>query len=54
MDILYELDGNTESFRAQGLGNDLKNAYKALNLETKGLDRICLKCQNGGVKYRTA
>lgn len=54
MDILYELDGNTQSSRPGGLGNDLKLAYKALELETKGLDRICLKCQNGGVKYRTA
>lgn len=54
MDILYELDGNSQSSRPQGLGNDLKKAYDALTLETKGLDRICLKCQNGGIKYRTA
>lgn len=54
MDILYELDGNTQSSRPQGLGYELKKAYDALTLETKGLDRICLKCQNGGVKYRTA
>ena len=54
MDILYELDGNSQSSRPQGLGYDLKKAYDALTLETKGLDRICLKCQNGGVKYRTA
>lgn len=54
MDILYELDGNSQSSRPQGLGYDLKKAYDALTIETKGLDRICLKCQNGGVKYRTA
>lgn len=54
MDILYEVDGNSQSSRPQGLGADLKKAYNALTLETKGLDRICLKCQNGGVKYRTA
>ena len=54
MDVLYELDGNSQSNRPQGLGYDLKKAYDALTLETKGLDRICLKCQNGGVKYRTA
>lgn len=53
MDILYELDGNSQSNRPQGLGYDLKKAYDALALETKGLDRVCLKCQNGGVKYRT-
>lgn len=54
MDILYELDGNTQSSKPKGLGTELQAAYKALALETKGLDRICLKCQNGGVKYRTA
>jgi len=54
MDILYELDGNTQSSKPQGLGAELKKAYDAIFLETKGLDRICLKCQNGGVKYRTA
>lgn len=54
MDVLYEVDGNTMAKNPGGLGNELKEAYKALTIETKGLDRICLKCQNGGVKYRTA
>lgn len=52
MDILYELDGNTQG-RASGLGNDLKLAYDALNINTDGLDRICLSCNNHGVRYRT-
>ena len=54
MDILYELDGNTVSNHPGGLGRELKESYKALEISTKGLDRICLKCHNGGVKYRTA
>lgn len=53
MDILYELDGNTNGVRPGGLGYELKQAYKAIKLDTQGLDRICLKCNNGGVKYRT-
>ena len=53
MDILYELDGNTSGVRPGGLGYELKKAYEALSLDTKGIDRICLKCNNGGVKYRT-
>lgn len=53
MDILYELDGNTNSPRPGGLGYDLKMAYKALSIDTRGLDRICLSCNNHGVKYRT-
>lgn len=52
-DILYELDGNTSGTRPGGLGYDLKKAYEALRLDTQGLDRVCLSCNNHGVKYRT-
>lgn len=52
-DILYELDGNTSGVRPGGLGYDLKKAYEALRLDTQGLDRICLSCNNHGVRYRT-
>lgn len=53
MDILYELDGNTSSVRPGGLGYDLKKSYEALQIDTQGLDRICLACNNRGVRYRT-
>ena len=53
MDILYELDGNTSGFRPSGLGYDLKKSYEALQIDTQGLDRICLACNNRGVRYRT-
>lgn len=52
-DILYELDGNTSGVRPGGLGHDLQKAYEALRIDTQGLDRICLGCNNRGVKYRT-
>lgn len=52
LEILYELDGNVEG-RPGGLGYDLKKAYEALSLDTQGLDRICLTCNNHGVNYRT-
>ena len=51
-EILYELDG-APTGRASGLGYELKQAYKALSFDTRGLDRICLQCNNHGVKYRT-
>jgi hypothetical protein len=51
-ELLYELDGNPQG-RASGLGYELKQAYRALSLDTRGLDRICLQCNNHGVKYRT-
>lgn len=52
-DILYELDGNTSGVRPGGLGYDLKKSYEALQIDTQGLDRICLACNNRGVRYRT-
>lgn len=51
-EILYELDGNAIG-RKSGLGYELEKAYEALSLDTRNLDRICLQCNNGGVKYRT-
>lgn len=53
-DILYELDGNTSGVRPGGLGYQLKKAYEALKLDTQGLDRVCLSCNNRGVRYKSA
>lgn len=50
--MLYELDGNPQG-RAGGLVYELERLYKALSLDTRGLDRICLQCNNGGVRYRS-
>lgn len=54
MEMLYEIDGNTQSPRESGLGYELRKAYEALSLDTQGIDRVCLKCNNHGVKYTTA
>lgn len=51
-ELLYEIDGSPQG-RATGLGYELKQTFKALSLDTRGLDRICLQCNNHGVKYRT-
>lgn len=51
-DLLYEVDGNPQG-RASGLGKDLQDAYKALDLDTRGIDRICLTCVPTRVKYTT-
>lgn len=51
-EILYELDGQAQG-RASGLVYELKQAYRALSFDTRGLDRVCLQCNNHGVKYRT-
>jgi hypothetical protein len=49
-DLLYETDGNPQG-RESGLGKDLKDAYAALDLDTRGIDRICMTCRPVGVKY---
>lgn len=53
LDLLYELDGNTSGVRPSGLGYELKKAYEALSIDTKNIDRICMACNNHGVRYRT-
>ena len=50
--LLYEVDGNPQG-RATGLGKDLQDAYNALDLDTRGIDRICLTCVPTRVKYTT-
>ena len=51
-DLLYEVDGNPQG-RETGLGAELKRAYEALDLDTRGIDRLCLTCRPVGVKYTT-
>ena len=48
--LLYEVDGNPQG-RATGIGKELKDAYDALDLDTRGIDRICLTCKPTFVKY---
>lgn len=49
-DLLYEVDGNPQG-RKTGLGAELKAAYEALDIDTRGIDRICLTCKPTFVKY---
>lgn len=50
-EILYELDGNPSGHVRSGLGYELKRAYDALEIDTRGLDKVCLPCHNNGVNY---
>lgn len=52
-DILYELDGDSTSLKKSGLAYKLDLAHKAIAFNTRGIDRICLPCKTGGIKYRT-
>lgn len=53
LDILLELDGDSNSMRQSGLSYELDIALKALSISTQGLDRVCLPCVNNGIKYRS-
>lgn len=53
MDILYEVDGDSSSMKKSGLSYQLDMAFKAIELSTSGIDRVCLPCRNNGIKYRT-
>lgn len=53
MDILYEVDGDSSSMKKSGLSYQLDMAFKAIKLNTSGIDRVCLPCKNNGIKYRT-
>lgn len=50
--LLTDLDG-APGMRT-GLARDLESAYKALSVDLKGLDPICLGCRNKGVRYGQA
>lgn len=53
LDILYEVDGDSSSMKKSGLSYQLDMAFKAINISTEGIDRVCLPCKNNGIKYRT-
>ncbi len=48
-DIMFAVEGNGQGIR--GLQGELSKAMKALSIDTKGLDVVCLSCQNKGVRY---
>lgn len=52
-DILYEVDGDSSSMKKSGLAYQLNEAYKALDISTRGIDRVCIPCVNNGIRYRT-
>jgi len=47
--IMFEAYGNGEGIK--GLQGELTLAYKALSVDLKGLDPICMGCHNKGVRY---
>jgi hypothetical protein len=36
------------------MGLELEKAYAALEVETQGMDKVCLGCNKRGIRFRTA
>lgn len=53
MSILYELDGDSQSYKKSGLGYQFSEAMKAVSIDIKNMSRVCTPCKNGGVRYKT-
>lgn len=52
-DVRYELDGSAATYK-KGMGLELEKAYAALEVDTQGMDKVCLGCNNRGIRFRTA
>ena len=52
-DILYELDGDSGANRRSGIGADYESILNAVQLDTTGIDEICLPCKRRGIKIKT-
>lgn len=48
--LMYDLDGESTG-RPTGILADLNKAYKALEIDTQGIAKVCLGCSNKGVIY---
>ena len=52
MELLYELDGDSTSYKKSGLKYELDTAMKAVKLDATDMSRVCFPCNNRGVKHR--
>lgn len=52
-EILYEIDGDSQGYKKSGLMYELKNAMKAVDLDSTKFSDVCFPCVKKGVKYKT-
>lgn len=53
MELLYELDGDSQSYKKSGLAYQLSKAMDAVSIDLKAMGSVCLPCGNKGLKFRT-
>ena len=49
--VLFEVFGDGQGVR--GMQGELTRAYKAIAIDLKGLDPLCMSCRNKGIRYGT-
>ena len=52
-ELLYELDGDSQGYKKSGILYRLDKAMEALQVDTTGINRICMPCKDDGIYYRT-
>lgn len=52
-ELLYELDGDSQGYKKSGILYRLDKAMEALQVDTTGINRICMPCKDEGIYYRT-
>lgn len=53
LEVTYELDGSKDTSRNNSIGEQLDLALKAVELDTRGLDPLCLKCKKSGIRFKS-
>lgn len=53
MELLYELDGDSQSYKKTGLVNSLNTSMEALKLDFSKMSKVCFPCNNRGLKFRS-
>lgn len=52
-ELLYELDGDSQSHKKSGLKYEFEVAKKAFKMDLDKMSRVCFSCKGSGVKYKT-
>jgi hypothetical protein len=51
-ELLYEVDGDSTSYKKSGLAYELSKTLEALNLDLNGINKVCLPPKRTGVRMR--
>jgi hypothetical protein len=52
-ELLYELDGDSTSYKKSGIKHELKVAMEAISINLDKMSRVCFQCNRRGVRYKS-